>query len=529
MRGMVATSQPLAAQAGLKVLQDGGNAVDAAVACNAMLGVVEPMSCGIGGDLFALVWEAKTRTLHGLDASGRSPYRATIAEIESRGLRELPEFGPLSWSVPGTVDGWEALRSRFGTRSLGTLLEPAIAAAEDGFPVSEVIAGMWSGAAEALAQHASSARTFLPGGRAPRTGEIFRNGELARTYREIAREGRDAFYRGRIASELLAFSQRSGGLIAGADLADTAASWVQPISTSYRGAEIVQLPPPGQGLAVLQMLNLIEASDLAALGFRSPDYWHLLVEAKKLAFADRARLYADPAMAKVPVEELLSKSYAALRRKLIDPQRAAASVPPGDPRLSRGGTVYLCAVDEDRNAVSLIQSNYRHFGSRMVPDGLGFALQNRGSLFALDPAHLNRLEPHKRPFNTIIPAMALREKKPWLVFGVMGADMQPQGQVQVLVNLLDFGMGIQAAGEAPRIEHAGSATPTGRAELPGGGTLQVERGIPPSVFASLIRRGHRAEWTARNGGGYQAIAIDPVTSALEGASESRLDGCAAGY
>ena len=277
------------------------------------------------------------------------------------------------------------------------------------------------------------------------------------------------------------------------------------------------------------MLNLIEASDLAALGFRSPDYWHLLVEAKKLAFADRARLYADPAMAKVPVEELLSKSYAALRRKLIDPQRAAASVPPGDPRLSRGGTVYLCAVDEDRNAVSLIQSNYRHFGSRMAPDGLGFALQNRGSLFALDPAHLNRLEPHKRPFNTIIPAMALREKKPWLVFGVMGADMQPQGQVQVLVNLLDFGMGIQAAGEAPRIEHAGSATPTGRAELPGGGTLQVERGIPPSVFASLIRRGHRAEWTARNGGGYQAIAIDPVTSALEGASESRLDGCAAGY
>ena len=529
VHGMVATSQPLAAQAGLAVLQRGGNAVDAAIACNAMLGVVEPMSCGIGGDLFALVWEARTQTLHGLDASGRSPYGATIKAIESRGLRELPEFGPLSWSVPGAVDGWEALRARFGTWKLGALLEPAIAAAEDGFPVSEVIAGFWSAARDALVEHAGSSRTFLPAGRAPRAGEIFRNGELARTYREISQQGRDAFYRGRIARDLVAFSARSGGLFTAEDFAETAASWVQPISTSYRGAEIVELPPPGQGLAVLQMLNLLEAWELSALGPRSAEYWHLLIEAKKLAFADRARLYADPAMARVPVEELLSKSYAAERRQRIDPLRAAIDVPAGDPRLSRGGTVYLCAVDNERNAVSLIQSNYRHFGSKMAPDGLGFALQNRGSQFALDPLHPNRLEPHKRPFSTIIPAMALRKGKPWLVFGVMGADMQPQGQVQALVNLLDFGMGLQAAGEAPRIEHLGSATPTGRPEAEGGGTLQIERGIPPAVFAALVGRGHRAEWASRNGGGYQAIAIDEETSALAGGSESRSDGCAVGY
>jgi len=525
--GMVATSQPLAVQAAIAVLRSGGNAVDAAITANAVLGVVEPMSCGVGGDLFAMVWEARSGKLFGLNASGRSPYRATLDEMRGRGLTELPIDGPLSWSVPGAVDGWEELRARFGSRPLAELLEPAIAIAEEGFPVSEVIAGMWEASGPALAAHPDAARTYLPGGRAPRTGEVFRNPDLAATYRELARGGRDAFYRGRIARDLVAFSQASGGLLAPDDLADTSASWVDPVGSEYRGVSVWEMPPPSQGITTLQILNLLEGFDLRSLGPRSADYWHLFVEAKKIAWADRARFIADPSSARVPVEELISKRYAAERRKLIDPRRARAGLPPGEPL--RGDTVYLAAVDAERNCVSLMQSIYQHFGSGMVPGRLGFALQNRGSQFSLDPSHPNRLEPHKRPFHTIIPALATRGGKPWFVFGVMGADMQPQGQAQVLVNVLDFGMNVQAAGEAPRIEHLGSPTPTGRPEAPGAGMLAVEQGIPQDVFAELERRGHAAAWVERNGGGYQGILIDPATGALQGGSEPRSDGCAAGY
>jgi gamma-glutamyltranspeptidase / glutathione hydrolase len=524
---MVATSQPLAVQAALDILRRGGNAVDAAIAANAVLGVVEPMSCGIGGDLLAIVWEARTGKLFGLNASGRSPRRATLEALRSRGLSELPEAGPLSWSVPAAVDGWETLRSRFGSRSLSELLQPAIALAEEGFPVSDVIAGMWQASAPNLMAFADSARTYLPGGRAPRAREIFRNPDLAATYRELAREGRDAFYRGRIARDLVAFSEAHGGLLSPDDLAETSATWVEPIGTEYRGVRIWELPPPAQGVTTLQMLNLLEGYDLRAMGPLSADYWHLLVEAKKIAYADRARFIADPEKVRVPVDELISKGYARERRKLIDPARARSGIAPGAPL--RGDTVYLSVVDSQRNCVSFIQSIYQHFGSCMVPGRLGFALQNRGSQFSLDPSHPNRLEPRKRPFHTIIPALATRGGKPWFVFGVMGADMQPQGQVQVLVNLLDFGMDVQAAGEAPRIEHLGSPTPTGRGEAEGGGLVVVERGIPDEVLAGLVRRGHQAVWTELNGGGYQGILIDPETGALQGGSEPRKDGCAAGY
>ncbi|MFL5312395.1 MAG: gamma-glutamyltransferase family protein, partial [Myxococcales bacterium] len=391
MHGMVATSQPLAVQVGIDVLRRGGNAVDAAIAANAVLGVVEPLSCGIGGDLFAMVWEARSGKLFGLNASGRSPHRASLDEMRARGFTELPAGGPLSWSVPGAVDGWEALRARFGSRPLAELLEPAIAIAEEGFPVSEVIAGMWQASEPVLAAYPDSARTYLPAGRAPRPGEIFRNPSLAATYRELARGGRDAFYRGRIARDLVAFSQASGGLLAPDDLAETSAAWVDPVGSDYRGVQVWELPPPGQGVTALQILNLLEGFDLRSLGPRSADYWHLVVEAKKVAWADRARFIADPEKASVPVDELISKSYAAGRRKLIDPRRASVGLPPGE-RL-RGDTAYLAAVDAERNCVSFIQSIYQHFGSGMVPGRLGFALQNRGSQFSLDPSHPNRLEP----------------------------------------------------------------------------------------------------------------------------------------
>jgi gamma-glutamyltranspeptidase/glutathione hydrolase len=527
--GMVATSQPLAVQAGLDVLRKGGNAVDAAIAANATLGVVEPMSCGIGGDLYAIVWDAKTRKLYGLNASGRSPYRATRALFAEKGLKEIPEVGPLSWSVPGCVDGWAELHQRFGKMGLADVLEPSTRYAEDGFPVTEVIAGYWAKGARRLGQHADAARTYLPDGHAPRAGEVFKSPGLARSYREIAKGGRDAFYKGRIAREIVAFSQKNGGLFSLRDFAEHTSTWVEPVSTTYRGYEVWELPPPGQGIAVLEMLNILEGYDLKKMGPLAPDWWHLFLEAKKLAYADRARYYADPDFGKQPVEALVSKPYAAGRRKLIDRERAMRQVEAGDAKLGRADTVYLCAVDKDRNCVSLIQSNYMGFGSGLVPGGLGFALQNRGTLFALDEHHANRLEPHKRPFHTIIPALVTKAGKPWLVFGVMGGDMQPQGQVQVLVNLIDFGMNVQEAGEAPRLEHLGSATPTGRPGEKGGGRVEAEVGLDEKVATELTRRGHHVSRVKVNGGGYQAILIDPKTDMLLGGSEPRKDGCAAGY
>lgn len=527
--GMVATSQPLAAQVGLTILQQGGTAVDAAIATNAALGLTEPMSCGIGGDLFAIVWEAKTKKLYGLNASGRAPLKATREYFVHRGLNEIPLYGPLSWSVPGCVDGWETLRQKFGKMALADLLAPSIAYAEDGFPVTEVIAGSWISSEKRLRKHPETAAIYLPGGRAPRPGEVFRNPALARTYRLLARQGRDAFYKGEIAEKLAQFSEKVGGLLTLKDLADHTSSWVEPVSTTYRGYQVWELPPPGQGIAVLQILNILEGYDLAKLGAGSADYWHLFLEAKKLAYADRARYYADPAFARVPTLELISKDYAAGRRQRIRLDRAMTDMPPGDPKLGRADTVYLCVVDKDRNCCSLIQSLYHGFGSGLGPRELGFVIQNRGNLFALDPKHPNVIMPGKRPFHTIIPALVTKDGRPWLTFGVMGGDMQAQGHVQILCNLIDFGMNVQQAGEFPRIEHVGSATPTGKPADPRGGIAKVEPGIPEAVVEELRRRGHIVERVQRNGGGYQGIMIDPATGMLLGGSEPRKDGLAVGY
>ncbi len=527
--GIVATSHPLAAQIGLDVLKGGGNAVDAAIATNAAMGLMEPISCGIGGDLYALIWDAKTQKLYGLNASGRSPFRANRAFFAERGLKYIPTSGPLSWSVPGCVDGWAELANRFGSQPLSRLLEPAIRYAEEGFPVPEVIARYWSVAETRRILDADGVRTYLPGGHAPRFGETFKNPNLAKSYREIAEHGRDGFYKGRIADEIVAFSEKAGGLFSSADFSEHTSTWVDPVSSTYRGYEVWEIPPPGQGIATLQMLNILEGFPQKKLRAQSADYWHLFLEAKKLAYADRAKYYTDPAFAEVPVSWLISKEYARERRALIDPHQAKLDIAAGDTPLRHADTIYLCVVDKDRNCVSLIQSNYNGFGSGCVPGNLGFALQNRGALFALDPKHRNRLEPHRRPFHTIIPALVTHDGKPWFVFGVMGGDMQPQGQVEVLCNMIDFGMNVQQAGEAPRLEHVGSATPTGRPAAASGGTVEAEPGIPDTVLAELTRRGHRVKRVRVNGGGYQGILIDPLTNVLQGGSEARKDGCAVGY
>ncbi len=527
-RGMVATSHPDAVRIGVEILQRGGNAADAAIAASAALGVVEPMSCGIGGDVFVIYWDHKTQKLYGLNGSGRSPFALNRQVFAERGLEQIPDHGPLSWSVPGCVAGWEDLRARFGSLPLKDLLEPSIALAQDGFPVSEVIARYWQAAERSLSRFPDSARTFLPGDRAPRTGEIFRNERLADTYRAIADEGPAAFYRGKIASQVVAFSQGEGGFFSLRDFEEHTSEWIEPVSTTYRGYQVWELPPNGQGIAALQMLNLLEPYDVASMGPGSAEYLHLLIEAKKLAFADRAKFYADPHGQRLPTAELISKEYAARQGKRIDRAKAADDVPAGDPKLTHGDTVYLTVVDKDRNCCSFIQSNYFGFGSQMVPGELGFALQNRGALFALDDTHLNRLEPHKRPFHTIIPAMVTREGQPVFCFGVMGGDMQPQGHVQVLVNIIDFGMNVQQAGDAARVRHLGSATPTGLPQN-GSGVVQVESGIAESTRLELERRGHQVLVGGGGFGGYQGIWIDWKNGVLHGATEPRKDGCASGY
>jgi gamma-glutamyltranspeptidase/glutathione hydrolase len=527
--GIVAASHPLAAQAGLDILKSGGTAADAAITANAMLGLVEPMSCGIGGDLFAIYWDNQEKKLYGLNASGRSPYNISREMFRKQGLDHIPITGPLSWSVPGCVSGWEALGKRFGKKKLAELLAPAIDTAEEGFPVSEIIAGSWQGAEPSLRKHAGSAATYLiQGKRAPRFGEIFRNPQLAHSYRLIAQEGARSFYQGNIAEELIRFSKQEGGLFTARDFHDHTSQWVDPVSTTYRGYRVWELPPNGQGIAALEILNLLEPYDIRKMGAGSPDYLHLFVEAKKLAFADRARYYADPNFADLPTDQLISKSYAQQQGKRINLGKAATDVPAGDPRLQRGDTVYLTVVDKNRNCCSLIQSNYFGFGSQLTPRKLGFALQNRGALFALEEDHLNRLEPHKRPFHTIIPAMVTRDEKPWFCFGVMGGDMQPQGHVQVLVNLIDFQMNVQAAGDAARVRHLGSATPTG-IDADGAGTVLVESGISNAAVKELQQKGHHVQRAKGSFGGYQGILLDLQEGVLHGATESRKDGAAVGY
>lgn len=526
---MAATSHPLAVEAAIRVLRQGGSAADAAVAANAVMGVVEPMSCGVGGDLFAIYWNAETESLHGLNASGRSPYALNRQVFADQGLDQIPESGPLSWSVPGCVSGWGDLHAKFGRLAWADLFDEAIYHAEQGHAVPPVIAGYWSGAERSLAQWPNSAATLLTAGKAPRVGEVFRNPALAATYRKIAADGPEVFYRGPIAAEIVRASGELGGLFSEQDFADHQNEWVEPVGADYRGYRVWELPPNGQGIAALQILNVMEGIDVGGLGWGHPDVMHRFIEAKKLAFADRARFYADPDFYNAPVAELISKEYAARQSARIDDDRAAAVVPPGDPA-GHGDTIYLTVVDADRNCCSLIQSLYFGFGSKVVPGDVGFPIQNRGALFALDPNHANTLEPHKRPFHTIIPAMVAKDGRPWLTFGVMGGDMQPQGHAQVVMNLIDHGMDVQLAGDAARVRHDGSATPTGIAGDAAGGVVYYEPGVPAATIEELARRGHVLKEADGGGmGGYQAILIDWDQGVLHGGTESRKDGAAAGY
>ncbi|UCG86096.1 MAG: gamma-glutamyltransferase [Gemmatimonadota bacterium] len=526
--GMAATSQPLATGVALDILKAGGTAVDAAIAANAVLGLVEPTGNGVGGDLFAIVWDATSRRLHGLNASGRSPRSLTIDEFKRRGLTRIPAYGPLPVSVPGAVDGWFELHSRFGRLPMEQVLAPAIAYARDGFPVTEVIAQYWQNGTDVLRDWPGFADVYMPNGRAPRKGEIFKNPALANTLEMIARGGRDEFYRGQIARTIDAYMKRTGGFLSYEDLATHQSEWIDPVSTDYRGYTVWELPPNGQGIAVLQMLNILEGFDIKAMGFGSADYLHVLTEAKKLAFEDRAKFYADPAFTEIPVDWLISKEYAAQRRALIDMGRASPEYPAGDPALEAGETIYLTTADSDGNMVSLIQSNYRGMGSGMTPDGLGFVLQDRGELFNLEQGHFNSYEPGKRPFHTIIPAFVTKDGEPYISFGVMGGAMQPQGHVQVLVNIIDFGMNLQEAGDAPRMRHTGSSQPTGEI-MTRGGTVNLEFGFADEVIRALVARGHEVRHTLGGYGGYQAIMYDAANRVYFGASESRKDGHAAGY
>jgi gamma-glutamyltranspeptidase/glutathione hydrolase len=522
--GLVCASQPLAAQAGIDILQAGGNCIDAAIGTNAMLGLTEAASNGIGGDLFAIVWVEKDKKLYGLNASGRAPYDWNLQAAQSLGLNAIPRMSPLAWSVPGCVSGWGALSSRFGAIKLGQCLEPAIDYATNGFPLSPIISTYFDFDPR---QAPSLASVYHPDGQPPKYGEIFRNTDLAKSYKAIADGGPDAFYQGEAAERIVAMSDQLGGKMSLRDLKDHTATWVEPVSSNYRGWDVWEIPPNGQGIAALQILNMLEQFDIGSLQFNSAEHLHLFIEAKKLAFEDRAQYYADMEFADVPVEWLISKDYAKQRAKLIDPARARARVEFGDPQLD-SDTVYLTAADRDGNMISLIQSNYSGYGSALCPQGLGFPIQNRGQAFSLDPEHRNRLEPHKRPFHTIIPAFMTRNGRPVMSFGVMGGDFQPQGHSQVVMNMIDFGMSPQQAGDQPRISHSGSSSPWG-AKSTDGGYLTFEHGIDAAVKQRLTEMGHQSRSAVGVHGGYQAIwrADDPLR--YFGGSDPRKDGAAIGY
>ena len=523
--GIAATSQPLATQVALDILKSGGNAIDAAIAANATLGLMEPTGNGIGGDLFAIVWIEKDQKLYGLNASGRSPQSLTVEKLQEElgDRKSIPPLGPLPVSVPGCVDGWFELHEKFGQLSMAKNLAPAIGYAKEGFPVSELIAYYWN-RSTGLKRYPGFEETFLRDGRAPKKGELFRNPLLAATLEKIASGGRDEFYKGSIAKTIDAFMKKHGGYLSYNDLATHQSQWVEPVSTNYRGYEVWELPPNGQGIAALQMLNVLEGYDFSTIKFGSADHIHYFVEAKKLAFEDRARLYADMDFYASPVERLISKEYAKSRRKLIT-QTAASRYDVG---ITDGDTIYLTVADKDRNMVSLIQSNYRGMGSGMCPDGLGFCLQDRGELFDLTPDRPNSYAPGKRPFHTIIPAFVTKDGKPFLSFGVMGGATQPQGHVQIVMNMIDFEMNVQEAGDAPRILHTGSSQPTGE-QMTDGGQVSLESGFAPAVRKELGSRGHRFKPGGGAFGGYQGIRYDPVNDVYFGASESRKDGQAAGY
>lgn len=522
--GIAATSQPLATQAALDILKAGGNAIDAAIAANAVLGLVEPMSCGIGGDLFAIVWSEKDKKLFGLNASGRSPKNLKLQTFIEMELTEIPIRGVLPVSVPGCVDGWFELHGKLGKLNMKNILKPAIDYANNGFPVSEVIANSWK-SAEDLKKYPGIESTYLKNGKAPQKGDIFKNPDLAKCYELISENGREEFYKGSIAKSIDNFMKENGGYLSYEDLASHYSEWVEPVSTNYRDYDVWELPPNGQGIAALQMLNILEQYDIKSLGFGTEEYLHLLIEAKKLAYEDRAKYYADPAYNDIPVEELISKEYAKERKQLIDNNRAAKRYSAG--RLDHGDTIYLTVADKEGNMVSLIQSVFWGFGSAVVPDGLGFALQNRGQLFTFEQGHNNVYEPGKRPFHTIIPAFVTKDGKPYLSFGVMGGSMQPQGHVQVLINMIDFGMNLQEAGDAPRIRHTGSSQPTGSI-MTDGGIVNFESGFSEECLRNLREMGHTLQYEVGVFGGYQAIKKND-NGVYTGASESRKDGQASGY
>lgn len=526
--GMVATSHPLASQIGLDVLKSGGNAIDAAIAANAALGLMEPTGCGIGGDLFAIVWDGKTKKLYGLNASGRSPQKLTLEYFEKEGLDKIPSHGPLPVSVPGAVDGWFELHTKFGSKPMSEILAPAIDYAENGFPLTELIAWYMQ---RSIPYYSSKGfpnieDTYITqnGGKLPDEGEVYKNPFLANTYRKIAEGGRDAFYKGDIAKIIGNFVTDQGGFLSAEDLADHTSEWVEPVSINYRGYDVWELPPNGQGIAALQMLQILEGYDFSDIKFGSTEHLHLFTEAKKLAFEDRAKYYADMDFFDVPIEQLLSEEYADERRKQIGER--AGKYAAGE--ISAGETIYMTVADKEGTLISLIQSNYRGMGSGMVPPKLGFMLQDRGELFSLKRGQANTYEPGKRPFHTIIPAFITKDGKPFVSFGVMGGDFQPMGHTQIVMNLVDFGMNLQEAGDAPRWDHTGGASPMGSV-TEDTGLIRTESGIPYSTIRGLMDKGHRMGTARGIYGGYQAILWDDDNKVYHGASESRKDGQAVGY
>jgi gamma-glutamyltranspeptidase/glutathione hydrolase len=522
--GMAATSHPLATQTAIDVLKNGGNAIDAAIAANAVLGLVEPTGCGIGGDLFAIVWSAKDKKLYGLNASGPAPQTISIETLKEKGLDMIPPYGPLPVTVPGAVAGWSALHKRFGKKDFSTLFDNAIDYANNGFPVSEVVAYYLDISSSRFKDYPNFSDVWMPNNKSLQKGDIFKNGDLANTYLSIAESYGSSFYSGTLAKSMTEFIQEQGGYLTINDMKSFQPQWVEPVSTNYRGYDVWELPPNGQGIAALQILNILEQYDLRSMGHNSAELIHIFTEAKKLAYEDRAKYYADPNFNSIPVNELISKTYAKQRNTLINPTQAAKSYLAG--KLEDGDTIYLTVADNEGNMVSLIQSNYRGMGSGMVPPQLGFMLQDRGEMFSLDPNHANALVGGKRPFHTIIPAFITKDDKPFISFGLMGGGMQPQGHAQIVINLIDFDMNLQEAGDAARFRHYGSSEPTGEQMLDGG-YLSLETGINEDVRQALVKLGHQLKDEPGGYGGYQAIKIDG--SVYYGASESRKDGHASGF
>ncbi len=524
--GMVATSHPLATQIGIDILKDGGNAIDAAIAANAAIGLMEPTGNGIGGDLFAIIWVEKDKKLYGLNASGRSPKNLTLDYFKENNMTQIPAYGPLPVSVPGCVDGWFEMHRRFGKISMEDILNPAINYAEKGFPVTELVSYYMEIANKKFKEYPNFKETYHINGSTPKKGQLFKNKDLGKTLRLIAKKGRKGFYEGPVAKTISDFIIDQGGFLSFEDLKNHSSDWIDPVSTNYRGYDIWELPPNGQGIAALQILNLLENFDIKSMGFGSAEYIHHFVEAKKIAFADRAKYYADMDFNNIPVDYLISKEYANQRRQEINKKEAAKTVVAGE--IENGDTIYLTTSDNEGNMVSLIQSNYRGMGSGMVPTGLGFMLQDRGELFSLEEDHYNVYEPEKRPFHTIIPAFITKDEKPYVSFGLMGGAMQPQGHAQIVINLIDFKMNLQEAGDAPRIRHVSNQQPTG-GDMLDGGELSLESGFDYKEIRKLQKYGHKIIFSLGSFGGYQAIMFDEKLGVFFGASESRKDGSAMGY